>query len=302
MAFAIRRFPSFLLCLGAIVSCTAAPPQATAPVQPTQTVAAEPARAVAPAVKIDPVRTEFELSKSAKQGGIIIGRVPSGTSEVKLDGKILPITDDGYVLLGFNRDAEPTAALSWIANGMAQSRMLSVAPGTWRLERVNLSLPRGRKASERRAKELSQIRGARAQNNENDGWQQDFIWPARGRISGLFGAQRIYRGQPGGYHTGLDIAAPNGTPFVAPADGVVTLATPQPFSREGYLLMVDHGMGLNSAFVHCSAILVKAGDVVKQGQVIGRIGQTGGATGPHLHWSMMWNAARVDPLLMLPPQ
>jgi murein DD-endopeptidase MepM/ murein hydrolase activator NlpD len=97
----------------------------------------------------------------------------------------------------------------------------------------------------------------------------------------------------------MDIAAPNGTHFVAPADGVVTLAATDAFTLEGHLLMIDHGMGLNSAFLHCSELLVKEGDYVKQGQVIGRVGATGRASGPHLHWGMKWNSARIDPKLLL---
>ena len=98
----------------------------------------------------------------------------------------------------------------------------------------------------------------------------------------------------------MDIATgSSGTPFVAPADGVVTLAAASSFSLEGRLLMIDHGMGLNSAFLHCSAHAVNVGDVVRQGQFIGRIGATGRATGPHLHWSIKWREARLDPLLFV---
>lgn len=307
----VKRAILPLLCL-IVASCSAAPPRALPDASPKAAARdAEPAAQVTkppapPPPLAKPVRTQLTLDGVPRQGGIVLARVPTGTSSLRLDGNELPITDDGYVLLGFNRDAAPDAMLSWTVNDMEQTRSLSVVPGTWRLERVNLSLPRGRKATERRASELAQIRAARTQSHQSDGWRQDFIWPVDyrnipgGRLSGFFGAQRIYRGTPGGYHTGLDIAAPTGTPFVAPADGVVTLATAQPFSREGYLLMVDHGMGLNSAFVHCSQIVVKAGDRIKQGQMIGRVGATGSATGAHLHWSMMWNASRVDPLLMLP--
>ena len=132
----------------------------------------------------------------------------------------------------------------------------------------------------------------------SDGWRQRFIWPVMGRLSGRFGSQRIYNGTPGAYHSGLDIATgASGTPFVAPADGVVILAAASPFTLEGRLLMIDHGMGLNSAFLHCSALAVQVGDRVRQGQYIGRIGMTGRATGPHLHWSIKWREARLDPLL-----
>ena len=106
---------------------------------------------------------------------------------------------------------------------------------------------------------------------------------------------------PGAYHSGTDVAGATGTPFVAPADGVVILVAPSPFSLEGNLLMIDHGMGLNSAFLHSSQVLVKVGEAVKQGQVIGRIGMTGRATGPHLHWSIKWRDARLDPILFTGP-
>ena len=113
----------------------------------------------------------------------------------------------------------------------------------------------------------------------------------------MFGSQRIYRGTPGAYHSGTDIATgESGTPFVAPADGVVILAADSPFTLEGNLLMIDHGMGLNSAFLHCSEILVQEGERVRQGQVIGRIGMTGRATGPHLHYEVWLNQQAVNPL------
>ena len=118
----------------------------------------------------------------------------------------------------------------------------------------------------------------------------------------MFGTQRIYRGGvPAAYHSGVDIAAGGGAIVVAPADGVVTLAPPPAFSLEGNLVIVDHGMGLTSAFLHLSRASVRAGDRVRQGQEIGRVGATGRATGPHLHWSLVWNGARVDPQAAVPP-
>ena len=149
-----------------------------------------------------------------------------------------------------------------------------------------------------RLPELARIAEARAIRPESDGWRQRFIWPRRGRISGLFGAQRIYQGTPGAYHSGVDITGAVGEMVVAPADGVVILAADRPFTLEGNLLMIDHGHGLNSAFLHLSRIDVKLGDHVRQGQRIGAVGATGRATGPHLHWAMKWNDARLDPMLL----
>jgi len=154
----------------------------------------------------------------------------------------------------------------------------------------------------RRAIELERINAARRIASGSQGWRQDFVWPAKGRISGRFGSQRIYAGTPGSYHSGIDIATgASGTPFVAPADGVVILAAASPFTLEGNLLMIDHGNGLNSAFLHCSELAVREGDTVRRGQYVGRIGATGRATGPHLHWSIKWRDARLDPILFTGP-
>lgn len=152
-----------------------------------------------------------------------------------------------------------------------------------------------------RRPELAQIAAARTQETGAQGWRQRFLWPRVGRISGLFGSQRVYQGIPGAYHGGIDIAGTTGDPVLAPADGVVTLAADHLFSLEGNLLIIDHGQGLSSAFLHLSRIDVQLGQAVRQGQRIGAVGATGRATGPHLHWGLRWNEARIDPLLLTGP-
>lgn len=245
------------------------------------------------------------MSAPAIQGGLVIARAPRGAVSVTLNGVALPLTADGFFLMGFDRDAESSAILTaTFADGRTLERALAVTPGNWRIENVAANPTGGAKTTAefeaRRGAELDRINAARAKTTLGNGWRQGFIRPVAGRTSGLFGAQRIYNGIPGSYHSGMDIAAPNGTHFVAPADGVVTLAATDAFTLEGHLLMIDHGMGLNSAFLHCSELLVKEGDYVKQGQVIGRVGATGRASGPHLHWGMKWNNARIDPKLLIP--
>jgi hypothetical protein len=254
------------------------------------------------------VRTaDFALTGELTQGGWARGRVPAGTAALTLDGKPVPIAPDGSFFLAFDRDSGSSTMLSArLANGTAAVRTLSVAPRAWRIEHIPIGPRPGAPPSEafriRREAELAQINAARAIDSGSQGWRQRFVWPAKGRLSGLFGSQRIYNGTPGSYHSGTDIATgASGTPFVAPADGVVILAVASPFTLEGNLLMIDHGMGLNSAFLHCSQILVKQGEAVRQGQVIGRIGMTGRATGPHLHWSIKWRNARLDPILFTGP-
>jgi murein DD-endopeptidase MepM/ murein hydrolase activator NlpD len=251
--------------------------------------------------------TDFALNGQIMQGGWARGKVLPGTASLSLDGKPVPFAADGTFFLAFDRDAGPSATLTArLADGRDVARVLAVARRAWKLEYIPLGPRPGTPPSEafriRREAELAQINAARAIDSHSLGWRQKFIWPVHGRISGLFGSQRIYNGTPGAYHSGTDIATgASGTPFVAPADGVVILAAASPFTLEGNLLMIDHGMGLNSAFLHCSQILVRQGDSVKQGQVIGRIGMTGRATGPHLHWSIKWRDARLDPMLFTGP-
>ncbi len=240
------------------------------------------------------------------QGGWIRGQAPGGTVSARLGSRELSLGDDGSFFAAFDRDSAQTDNLSArLASGRVIESPLTISPREWNIERVNLARPTGQ-ASEafmkRRRPELAQINAARAVNTASGGWSQTFIWPVKGRISGRFGSQRIYAGVPGSYHSGIDITTgTSGTPYVAPADGVVVLATQTPFSLEGYLLIIDHGMGLNSAFLHNSKLAVRQGDVVRQGQYIGNIGSTGSATGPHLHWSLKWRDTRLDPLLFAGP-
>lgn len=240
------------------------------------------------------------------QGGWIRGIAPSGTTQLQLAGESVNIAADGSWFAAFDRDAPAVETLTArLPGGAVFTQQLTITPRDWHIERINL--PRRSDGPTEafmkiREPELARIDAARKLQSDARGWRQQFIWPVKGRISGRFGSQRIYRGEAGSYHSGMDIATgTSGTPFVAPADGVVILAAEKPFTLEGNLLMLDHGMGLNSAFLHCAEILVKEGDHVKQGQVIGRIGMSGRATGPHLHWSIRWQSARLDPLLFIGP-
>ncbi len=244
----------------------------------------------------------IDLSGTPGQGALMTGTVPAGTVALTLDGRRVAVAPDRRFVIAFDRDAAPVATLvATLSDGRSVVRTIAVPPRAWRIERLP-TLPRTSQPTaefqRRRAPELAQIAAARDTATDAAGWRQRFVWPVTGRVSGLFGAQRIYAGTPGAYHSGVDVARPTGTSIVAPADGVVILAAPAPFTLEGNLLMIDHGMGLNSAFLHLSRIDVRVGDRVRQGQAIGAVGATGRATGPHLHWSMKWHDARIDPLLI----
>lgn len=250
-----------------------------------------------------PVNEDFGLTGPQTQGGTLIGVVPKGVVALSFDGTPVPIAANGQFLVAFDRDAPPMATLTArFDDGRTITRTLSVAPRAWDISRLStlpkIPLPQPEFDAVRPA-ELAQINSARAVITDAAGWNQRFLWPVLGRISTLFGSQRIYaNGEAGSYHSGIDIAVPTGTVVRAPADGVVILAADHPFTLEGNLLMVDHGMGLSSAFLHLSRIDVKPGDHVVRGQPIGLVGMTGRATGPHLHWSLKWRDARIDPLLL----
>ncbi|WP_294238174.1 M23 family metallopeptidase [uncultured Sphingomonas sp.] len=254
---------------------------------------------------VAPPSSSFRWTGQLSQGGLIRGQAPTGAVSVTLDGEALPLAPDGSFLAGFDRDAGPSAELvANFADGRRFRQLLTIALRAWRIERLD-RLPKypvpDPEFQRLRPSELEQIRAARALTTDATGWRQAPTWPVTGRISGLFGAQRIYRGEPGSYHSGTDIAAATGTIVRAPADGVVILAAETPFTLEGHLLMLDHGQGLNSAFLHLSRIDVRVGDHVRQGQPIGAVGATGRATGPHLHWSLQWRGRKLDPLLVTGP-
>ncbi|MBA4773104.1 MAG: M23 family metallopeptidase [Sphingomonas sp.] len=255
--------------------------------------------------RAQPIRHDFTLTGPMVQGGAIIGAAPTGTTALTLDGALVPMSDDGRFLIAFDRDAPPTAMLVATMPGGMVTRALVIAPRAWNIERLD-TLPRFAQPTEefnrRRPQELAAINAARSVNAISNGWRQRFQWPVIGRLSGMFGAQRIYKnGEAGSYHSGTDVARPTGTPVVAPADGVVILAADSPFTLEGNLLMLDHGMGLNSSFLHLSRIDVHVGEHITQGEQIGAVGMTGRATGPHLHWSLKWRDRRIDPLLIAGP-
>lgn len=258
-------------------------------------------QSLASAAQADP----FALTGKLVQGGIAIGTAPRGTTLLSLDGKPVQIAPDRRFLIAFDRDAGQIATLvARLGNGAEVRKQLPIAPRAWDISRLSTlpKYPVPRPEFERvRPAELAQIGAARALGSDSLGWRQTFLWPTTGRISTMFGSQRIYAGEPGAYHSGIDIARPTGTIVLAPADGVVILATPRPFTLEGNLVLIDHGMGLNSAFMHLSRIDVKLGERIRRGKPIGAVGKSGRATGPHLHWGLRWNEARLDPLLIAGP-
>jgi murein DD-endopeptidase MepM/ murein hydrolase activator NlpD len=246
------------------------------------------------------------LEGNLTPGGLAYARVSPGTS-VALDGAPLDVLDDGLVLFGLGRDARPSFTLE-LAGATTCKREVRIAPRQYRIQRVE-GVPQRTVTPdpadlERIARERELVRAAKARLID----RQDllaaavsgFQWPALGPISGVYGSQRVYNGKPGSPHYGVDVAVPTGTPVVAPAPGVVTLAEPDLFYSGGTVIL-DHGFKLSSSFLHMSEVNVTVGQVLEAGDVLGAVGATGRATGPHLDWRMSWRNERIDPQLLVPP-
>jgi len=247
---------------------------------------------------------KLELQGEPVQGALIIGRTEPGT-KMNVDGESVRVSKEGVFLLGFGRDAPEKARLDAVfPDGSRAGRDLLVAKRSYKVQRIDGLPPKKVTPSEedmvRIRKEYALVRKARDRDDAREDFLGGFEWPARGRISGVYGSQRILNGVPKRPHFGVDVAAPVGTLVYAPADGLVTLAHDDMFFSGGTLI-VDHGHGLSSSFLHLNAILVKEGDRVRQGDPIAKIGATGRVTGPHLDWRMNLMGARLDPQLLVEP-
>jgi murein DD-endopeptidase MepM/ murein hydrolase activator NlpD len=244
------------------------------------------------------------LDGPMEQGGLIRGKVDPGAS-VSLDGAPVRVAPDGHFILGFGRDAPDHAALDVVyRDGSKEHRDLSVAARQYDTRNIT-GLPEdqvspGPELLERIKRENGEAAAARNINSNLLFFETRFIWPVTGPISGVYGSQTILNGQPRAPHMGVDIAAPPGTPIKAPAAGTVTLAE-KDFFMTGGTVMIDHGYGLSTVYFHMSRLNVRLGEKVAQGQVIGAVGATGRATGPHLHWGLNWYQLRLDPALVAGP-
>ncbi len=239
---------------------------------------------------------------SVSQGALVFGKVPPG-STVEHAGRNLRTTGYGTVVFGVSRNEKgPLTVAVTRPDGSRETASITVTPRDWPEQRVNGVPPATVNPppdiAERIRREQARVTEARARDDARADFAQTFIWPVQGRISGRFGRARVYNGQPGSPHSGMDIAAPTGTPVKAPAAGTVTFADDDLYLTGGTLL-IDHGHGVSSNFLHLSRIDVKVGDRVEQGQTVAAVGSTGRSTGPHLHWGMNWFDVRVDPQLVL---
>lgn len=255
------------------------------------------------------------LPAQLPQGGIARGRVPAGselsllgaepTGENALAIRNLRVGSEGEFVFGVGRDASGPVRLHLeTPDGMACDFVVKVALREWKLERVD-GVPESTvepppAIAARIEREQALVAKARERDDDRSDFAVIFDWPLTGRISGVYGSQRIYNGKPKSPHSGLDVAAPKGEPVLAPAGGIVTFANSDLYLTGGTVL-VDHGHGLSSSFLHLSRLDVSVGQRVEKGQTLGLVGATGRATGPHMHWGMNWFGVRVDPQLLVDP-
>jgi murein DD-endopeptidase MepM/ murein hydrolase activator NlpD len=247
-----------------------------------------------------------DLAGDFRQGGLLWGQV-TPSAHVALDDASILVLPNGTFVLGLGRDAPKEQVFSVVAEGQRCTQTVAVAQRQYNIQRVEgvpqKTVTPPNDVLERIARERALVRKAKAQRIERpellEAVQAGLSWPATGRISGVYGSQRFYNGTPGSPHYGVDVAVPTGHPVVAPGPGVITLAEVDLFYSGGTIIL-DHGYGLSSSFLHLSKLHVAVGQEVQRGDLIGEVGATGRATGPHLDWRMSWLNQRVDPQLLVP--
>jgi murein DD-endopeptidase MepM/ murein hydrolase activator NlpD len=246
------------------------------------------------------------LSGGFTQGGLLFGETTPG-ARVRLDGADVMVGADGRFVIGFGRDSALSALLLVnLPDGAEERIAIKIEDREFPVQRIDgLDQSKVSGFTEEQLKKIAadneKKKAARVATDATAHWAGGFSWPAKGPISGVFGSQRILNGEPKTPHSGLDVAAPQGTPVLAPADGIVRLAEPDMYF-EGGLVLLDHGHWVESAFLHLSRLDVTPGQIVKKGEPIGAVGATGRATGPHLHWSLKWTGRLVDPQLLVKPE
>ena len=245
------------------------------------------------------------LPKHLQQGELVIGHAPAN-AQIEFNGRQLRVGPDGVFVFGIDRDAPAAARLNIrYADGKTASQTIAVAKRQYHIEHVE-GLPQKTvtpdpETAARIEREQALVAEARKRDDGREDFLRGFSLPVQGaRISGVYGSQRIDNGTPKAPHMGLDMAVPEGTPIHAPAAGVVAFAQSN-LVLTGGTVLIDHGFGLTSSFLHMSRLDVNAGDSIKAGQVIGAAGMTGRASGPHVHWGFNWFDVRLDPALLPKP-
>lgn len=268
---------------------------------------------VATLVKLTALATTLSLSVTAfagsvtlfgevKQGSLIIGKTEANAT-VTYNNEALLLSEQGNFAFGFARDeTKPQTLKITFADGSSVVRELTPKAQDYNIQRVE-GIPKKimnpKKEDVARAKKDAELVWlTRDKTSHRTDFAQGFIAPAKGKVTGVYGSQRFYNGKPGRPHYGIDYAGATGTPVTAPAAGKVVMYVPDMFYSGGTMI-IDHGHGVTSTFLHLSASFVKEGEIVKKGQKVAAIGSTGRSTGPHLDWRVNWKHVKLDPALAL---
>ncbi len=245
----------------------------------------------------------LSLEGQRTQGALLRGQVASGVT-VKLGDRAVRTTPEGFFAVGFGRDADLEQVLTLEKQGETQQVPVTLSKRDYDIQRIEgvpkrTVEPPPEAVLKRIRREVAEIKTARDTDSALLAFLSDFQWPLTGRISGVYGSQRVYNGKPGRPHFGVDVARPTGTVVVAPADAVVTLVQGDNYYSGGTLIM-DHGYGVSSTMIHLSEVLVEKGQTVKQGEPVAKVGASGRATGPHLDWRLNWFEVKLDPVTVVP--
>ena len=250
----------------------------------------------------------IEVCGQRAQGSVVLLH-ENDIHEVRFNGEKIPVSADGYFMLAFDRDAKLNHSLQILHNDEEENYPIerysfSISPAQWDIQKIN-GVPERKvtpKEEDRNEilRENQSLRKALEENNSQSSfWKSGFRMPLeKYRVSGQFGGQRIINTIPKNPHRGMDLAAPEGTPVIAPADGIVVM-TGKNFFYSGNMVVVDHGQGLHTIYAHLQDINVKKGQTIKQGEKIATVGKTGRVTGPHLHWGASLHGTRFDPQKLL---
>jgi murein DD-endopeptidase MepM/ murein hydrolase activator NlpD len=243
------------------------------------------------------VGTVLSFGGSFEQGALVIGRTLAG-AKAKVDGSLVHVSPGGAFAFGIPYDrVRPVHVVAEFTDGTSETRNIVPLIRQYQTQRVEGLPPKFVTPSpedlERIRRESALIHEARTRDTDGAGFAEPFDWPFPGIVTGVYGSQRVENGTPMAPHMGIDIAAPEGTPIHAPADAIVSIA--DDYFLEGGFTLLDHGHGVSTCYLHQSKRAVKVGDKIARGDVIGLVGQTGRATGPHTHWGLCWFQVKLDP-------
>ena len=236
------------------------------------------------------------------QGHFIIGKTDP-VSKVKIDKKQVKVSKDGYFAFGLDRDRKYDVVITIEKDGIKEKITKRVQKRIYDIQRIDgleeKKVTPPEEVYERIKKENKLIAKTRAIETDLDFFKDKFIIPVDDAIiTGVYGSQRILNGKPKWPHYGLDFAQEEGAPVKAMLNGTVTLAEPDLYYSGGTLIF-DHGHGISTLYMHMNKVFVKKGQKVKQGDIIGNVGSTGRATGPHLDVRLNWFDIRLDPATVL---